>query len=169
MTQPDLLWRRVRAARCAAPAGQPVVLVVDSDPDVRLLVQYALRHDATVDVARSAATAVRIASDRTYDAVLVNLALPDATGLVVLKRLRFRAAAYRDVPVVALADHALPGDDQRTRQAGFDAHIAKPLRPESVRASLWSLLLHGDRSNGKPEHMRQRTPFRRARKMGKAS
>jgi len=169
MTQPDLLWRRARAARCAATAGQPVVLVVDSDPDVRLLVQYALRRDATVDVARSAATAVRMASDRTYDAVLLNLALPDATGLVVLKRLRFRAAAYRDVPMVALADHALPGEDQRTRQAGFNAYIAKPLRPETVRTSLRPLLPQRDRSNGKPESTRQRTPLRSMRKMERAS
>lgn len=168
MTQPDLLWRRVRAARRSAPAGQPVVLVVDSDPDVRLLVQYALRHDATVDVAGSAATAVRLASERTYAVVLVNLALPDATGLVLLKRLRFRAAAYRDIPVIAIADHALPGDDQRTRQTGFDAHIAKPLRPATVRSCLRRLLQRG-RSDERPGRSWQKTRLQRTKKMGKAS
>lgn len=148
MTEPDLLWRHVRAARREAPAGQPVVLLVDPDPETQLLVQYALRHDATVDVARSAADAVRMAVETAYDAMLINLALPDATGLVVLKRLRFRAA-YRTTPILAVADHALPGDTDRTKRAGFDACLAKPVEAETVRARVTSLLsqtTHSDAS-----------------------
>lgn len=139
MTQPDLLWRHVRAARQEAPAGQPVVLLVDPDPEARLLIQYALRHDCTVDVARSAAAAVRMATETTYDAVLANLALPDATGLVVLKRLRFRAA-YRVTPILAITDHALPGDTERTKRAGFDACFAKPIEAETVQARIKAAL-----------------------------
>lgn len=139
MTQPDLLWRHVRAARREAPAGQPVVLLVDPDPETQLLTQYALRHDATVDVARSAADAVRMATETTYDVVLANLALPDATGLVVLKRLRFRGA-YRTTPITAITDHALPGDTERTTRAGFDACLAKPIEAETIRARITEIL-----------------------------
>ncbi len=139
MTQPDLLWRRVRAARHEAPAGQPVVLLVDPDPEAQLLTQYALRHDATVDVARSAADGIRMATETTYDAVLVNLALPDATGLVVLKRLRFRGT-YRTTPITAITDHALPGDAERTTRTGFDAYLAKPIEAETIRARVTAIL-----------------------------
>jgi DNA-binding response OmpR family regulator len=139
MTQPDLLWRHVRAARREAPAGQPVMLLVDPDPEAQLLTRYALRHDATVDIARTAADAIRMATETTYDAVLVNLALPDAPGLVVLKRLRFRAA-YRTTPITAITDHALPGDTERTTRAGFDACLAKPIEAETIRARITAIL-----------------------------
>ena len=139
MTPPDLLWRHVHTARREAPAGQPVVLLADPDPEARLLIQYALRHDCTVDVAGSAAAAVRMATETTYDAVLANLALPDATGLVVLKRLRYRAA-YRATPILAITDHALPGDTERMKRAGFDACFAKPIQAETVQSRITAVL-----------------------------
>jgi DNA-binding response OmpR family regulator len=149
MTQPDLLWRHVRAARRKAPAGQPVLLLVDPDPEAQLLTQYALRHDATVDVAGSAADAIRMATETTYDAVLVNLALPDATGLVVLKRLRFRGT-YRTTPITAITDHALPGDAERTTRAGFDACLAKPIEAETIRLRVTAILSQRPTASDRP-------------------
>ncbi|PEN13262.1 hypothetical protein CRI94_11520 [Longibacter salinarum] len=135
---PDILWRHVRTARQSAPGDQPVTLVVDPDPEARLQVQYALRHDGDVDVAGTAEDAVRMATETAYDAVLISLSLPDATGMTVLKRLRFRAA-YRQIPMLAITNHSLPGDRERTERAGFDGFVAKPLRPEEVRARLTRL------------------------------
>jgi len=136
---PDTRWRQVRSARRSAPTEQPIALVVDPDPETRLLVEYALRHECTVDVATTAVGAVRMASETMYDAFFVNLALPGATGLVVLKRLRFRPA-YRSAPIIAVTDHLLPGDRERTLNDGFDACMSKPLQEETVRARVTTLL-----------------------------
>jgi len=137
---PDILWRRVRRARRSAPGGQPVLLVVDADPKVRLQVQYALRHDGEVDVATAAADAIRLATDAVYDAVLVSLDLPNADRDALLGHLSAHDG-YREVPVLAMADNA---DDGRRvpddRRAAFDGCVAKPLDPNSLQARLTRML-----------------------------
>ncbi|HHP7239196.1 response regulator [Longibacter sp.] len=137
---PDILWRRVRRARRSAPGGQPVILVVDPDPKVRLQVQYALRHDGEVDVATAAADAIRLASDAVYDAVLVSIDLSNEGRDALLEHLHAHDG-YRDVPVLAMADGTDNGRDvPDDRRSAFDGCVAKPLDPNSLQARLTRLL-----------------------------
>jgi CheY-like chemotaxis protein len=122
---PSVLFDRIRSAEKGAPTTRPLVLVVDDSVPDRLQMRDALRHEACTDSASTVEDAVRMATATRYDALLVNVSLPDDTGLSVLKRLRFRPA-YRDVPMVAMTSHTPAGDRERFLNAGFDAYVAKP-------------------------------------------
>lgn len=139
-TAPDDLWQRIRTAeRTAAAAERPLVLLVEGDPQTRLFAQDALRFDCRVDTAATAADALRMTEETAYDGLLVGVTLPDATGLIVLKRLRFRAS-YRKVPMIALSAHAVPGDRDRLVGAGFDAYVTKPYSRGVLRARVCDVL-----------------------------
>lgn len=146
-TAPNDLWQRIRAAERSAEQSadrsgsgeRPLVLLVEGDPQTRLFAQDALRFDCRVDTAATAADALRMTEETAYDGLLVGVTLPDATGLIVLKRLRFRAA-YRKVPMIALSAHAVPGDRERLVSAGFDAYVTKPYSRGALRAEVCGAL-----------------------------
>jgi CheY-like chemotaxis protein len=59
------------------------------------------------------------------EVVLCDIGLPGMDGYAVARALRADAAT-RDVTLVALTGYALPQDEQRAHEAGFDRHLAKP-------------------------------------------
>ncbi|MEO8844077.1 MAG: ATP-binding protein [Kofleriaceae bacterium] len=101
------------------------VLVVDDDPRVRDALAVLLdRAGAVVITADSAATArVRIADEAPH-ALVCDLAMPDEDGYSLLRELR---AAGSTIPAIALTAHASLADVQRSRAAGFEVHLAKPV------------------------------------------
>jgi CheY-like chemotaxis protein len=64
--------------------------------------------------------------ERLPDVVLMDIRLPDGDGITLLKEMRKWPALER-IPAVAVTAHAMAGDDERLRAAGFDAVITKPL------------------------------------------
>jgi CheY-like chemotaxis protein len=67
------------------------------------------------------------------DVALVDLGLPEFDGYELAKRVR-AATEGGDVRLVALTGYGLPDDHRRSRDAGFDAHIVKPVDPEQLAA-----------------------------------
>ena len=67
-----------------------------------------------------------LAVEHTPDLVLMDIQLPDADGVEVLRRLRTddRTAA---IPVLAVTAQAMLGDRERFLAAGFDGYVSKPL------------------------------------------
>ena len=97
----------------SAAHGAPRVLVVDdqigpADPLVRLLVCDGF----AIDCAATAAEALAFTTAASYDAIILDLCLPDVPGLVVLARLRARG---NDVPILVLTGF---GDAQAAHAAG---------------------------------------------------
>ncbi len=58
--------------------------------------------------------------------VILDISLPDMSGMDVLKRFRSLKTS-RDIPVIALSAHAMSGDRERFLEAGFDAYFSKPV------------------------------------------
>jgi signal transduction histidine kinase/CheY-like chemotaxis protein len=103
------------------------VLVVDDNVDagdslVALL--GLLGHD--VSVARDGYGAVEQARARTPELVFLDLGMPGIDGLETARRLRALPGG-RDIVIAALTGWGLAADRQRTREAGFDLHIVKPV------------------------------------------
>jgi two-component system CheB/CheR fusion protein len=63
--------------------------------------------------------------------VLCDIGLPDMDGYAVAKVLRCEAG-LKDTLLVALTGYALPADKERAAEAGFDAHLTKPVTVEGV-------------------------------------
>ena len=79
------------------------------------------------------------------DVILCDIGLPDMDGYDVARALRADEAS-RSTRLVALSGYAQPEDRQRARDAGFDAHVAKPPRIEELANTV-----AGNRRAGAPE------------------
>lgn len=119
------------------------VLVVDDEPDVRLMLRLALRvagHD--VDEVGTGADAVRALSDVAYDAVILDIHLPDMSGWEVLDRIR-RSPSRAGTPVVVVTADVSQRDRGRERTGAEVRVMFKPLDPDELVAQLESALTSG--------------------------
>jgi CheY-like chemotaxis protein len=116
------------------------VLVVDDEGDARDLLAAMLEGaGATVTVARSAGDALQALAGRPADVLLSDLAMPRGDGYELMREVRARGLADGLV-AVALSARARPEDRERARAAGFHAHVAKPVEPEALAATLRRLV-----------------------------
>jgi two-component system OmpR family response regulator len=113
------------------------VLVVDDEPSIRELLALALGYEGwDVRTAQDGAEAVEVTRQFRPDAVLLDVMLPDQSGLEVIGRLRAEAPG---LPVVFVT--ARDGEDRIAGlTAGGDDYITKPFRLEDVTARLGNLL-----------------------------
>jgi CheY-like chemotaxis protein len=111
------------------------VLVVDDEPDARELVQRMLEEcEARVVTAASAPEALEALDRERPDVLVSDIGMPGQDGYALIREIRAGAVPEtRDVPAVALTAFARPEDRQRALEAGYQAHLAKPVdAPELV-------------------------------------
>ena len=113
-------------------------------PDGRDIVQRMLQQShAEVLTADSADTAGEILADRPVDVLLSDIGMPGRDGYDLIRSLRTSdAARLREIPAAALTAFARPEDRDTALQAGYDAHVTKPVDPGE-------LLMVIDRLRGK--------------------
>ena len=136
---------RLPVSTAKAPSQAPVrrvsadgevslrILVVDDNEDAANSLGDILRimgHHA--EVAFGAAAALQVAADVDPDLVFLDIGLPEMDGYEVARRLR--RSLRRDVRLVALTGYGTEEDKRRSREAGFDEHVTKPLLPEAISA-----------------------------------
>jgi two-component system copper resistance phosphate regulon response regulator CusR len=114
------------------------VLVVDDEPEVADLVARAIREAAwACDVVATGAAALSAVHVYPYDAVVLDLGLPDMDGMEVCRRARKAGAA---MPIIMLtARHGL-GDRVRGLDVGADDYLSKPFAIEELLARLRALM-----------------------------
>ncbi|GAA0384458.1 DNA-binding response regulator [Acrocarpospora corrugata] len=114
------------------------VLVVDDDPAVRRSLTNALRRDGMdVGEAEDGLSALdRLARVR-YDALVLDVMLPEPNGLEVCRRLRDRGD---QTPILMLTARDLVADRVAGLDAGADDYLAKPFALEELRARLRALM-----------------------------
>jgi CheY-like chemotaxis protein len=107
------------------------VLVVDDNVDAADSMALLLAaFDMEVATVHEGLAAVEAACTFAPDAVLLDLGLPDLSGLEVARRMR--QALGKKVLLVAITAWGRPEDLRRTWEAGFDRHFLKPAEPEQV-------------------------------------
>jgi PAS domain S-box-containing protein len=114
------------------------VLVVDDEADARDLIRRILSDcNATVRTAASAAEALAEFRAGPPDVLVSDLGMPDVDGFELLARVRaLGRAGGGEVPAVALTAFARSEDRLRALEAGFMAHIAKPVEPSELIATV---------------------------------
>lgn len=112
-----------------------IVLLVDDQDDIRTLVKRYMTlwgvECVTAKNGREAVEQVRIAPvpDHAFDAIFMDLQMPEMDGLTAATTIRVDGFAG---PMVALTAHAMKGDAERCKDAGFDSYLSKPIQPESL-------------------------------------
>ena len=127
-------------AQSAHPASdRRTVLIVEDNRDAATSMQMLLQllgHEASV--AHPGQDAVRLAAARPFHLIFLDIGLPDIDGYEVARRLR-DDLGLRDVRLVALSGHGGEEDRRRSRAAGIDAHVIKPIVPELLEKLLAEL------------------------------
>ena len=107
--------------------------MVDDEPDARELVAAVLvRSGAQVRTASTVEDAIRQLIERRPDVLLSDIGLPNEDGYALIRRVR---EIDGEVPAGALTAYAGPEDRRRALEAGFHAHIAKPVDPADSGAA----------------------------------
>ena len=76
-----------------------------------------------------------------YDAVLMDMRMPEMDGLEATRTIRaMNREDAKTIPIIALTANAFDEDVQRSMQAGLNAHLSKPVEPEALFRTLESLI-----------------------------
>jgi CheY-like chemotaxis protein len=104
------------------------VLVVEDNAVNRMLIAtYLDEFDVSHDMVASVGTAILNLASKHYDAVLMDVMMPDLDGVEAARRIRALRAPAAEVPIVALVS-AKKGDRGVYLSAGMDAYVSKPIR-----------------------------------------
>ena len=99
-----------------------VLLVEDDVMTARIMAKLLRQNGYLVTTANSVASALGVRDDE-YNLIVSDIGLPDGTGLDLVRAIKLR----RDVPAIALTGYGMEGDVQRSLEAGFVAHLTKPV------------------------------------------
>ncbi|MDQ3804565.1 MAG: response regulator [Acidobacteriota bacterium] len=104
-------------------------LVVDDNPDITAMLAAVLRHAGyEVSTSHSAQDALEAALAKHFDVVVSDIGMPGMNGYELARALR-ALPEYDAVPMVAVTGFAMYDDRDRALEAGFDAHLSKPIAP----------------------------------------
>lgn len=106
--------------------GKPVVLVVEDNPDNMVTVKALLAEHHIVLEAINALEGIELAKEHVPDLILMDIALPDISGIDAFKKIR-EIPQLQQIPVIALTASAMTHDREAILSHGFDAFIAKPI------------------------------------------
>ncbi|MDB4874547.1 MAG: multi-sensor hybrid histidine kinase [Gemmatimonadetes bacterium] len=136
----------IKPVAAAAPVQRRRVLLVDDNVVNRQVATGLLtKLDCIVESAENGRIAVEMTAYRHYDVVFMDCMMPEMDGYEAARAIRRREAAgganARRISIVAMTANAMQGDRELCIESGMDDHVAKPVRPEHLRAALmrWSL------------------------------
>ena len=118
------------------------VLAVDDEPDALRLLQDVLQMaGARVSTATSAAMALEAAREGHPDVILADIGMPETDGYELIRQIRTSSdPGVRNIPAAALTAFARSEDRTRALQSGFEMHLAKPVDPGELVASVATLV-----------------------------
>ena len=116
-----------------------ILVIEDNLANMKLAVLLLGRAGHHLMSASDAETGIALAQTGEADLILMDLQLPGMDGLQATGVLKSNPATAH-IPVIALTALAMKEDRERSRQAGCDAYIAKPLRYQDLYAAIDALL-----------------------------
>ncbi|MBY0227672.1 MAG: response regulator, partial [Gemmataceae bacterium] len=119
---------------CEEAPARHILIVEDNRDGRESLAQLLKMLGHRVDTAEDGPAGVEAALSLRPEAALIDIGLPKLDGHAVAVRLRAELGA--GVLLIALTGHSQPEDRQRALEAGFDAHLAKPVEVDELQRLL---------------------------------
>ncbi|NMF97653.2 response regulator [Aromatoleum toluolicum] len=125
-------------------AGARVLLVEDNEINREFAIELLRSEGLEVDEAANGEEAVQRVQARDYDAVLMDIQMPVMDGLEAARRIRALAGApgvmdgerFAVLPIIAMTALAMAQDAEKSRAAGMNDHVTKPIAPDRLMATL---------------------------------
>lgn len=130
------MWRP-RQARLNEMSNEPLILAVDDEPGILRLIKLELSTQGfRVVTAENGQQALDMVEEHRPDIVLLDIVMPDMTGLEVMRKLRERS----NTPVILLTAKGSDADKVKGLEMGADDYLAKPFSPEELSARVRAVL-----------------------------
>ncbi|NNG04803.1 MAG: response regulator [Inquilinus sp.] len=108
-----------------------ILIVEDQEDNRRILRDTFGRAGFEVIEAAGGEAALRRAREESPHIILMDVQLPDIDGYSVARRIR-EVPSLREIPIIAVTSFAFTGDEERAREAGCTAYVAKPISPRRL-------------------------------------
>lgn len=124
--------------------GRHILLAEDVMINAEIMIMILSARGMKVDLAENGRIAVEKfenSAEGYYDAVLMDMRMPEMDGLEATRRIReMERSDARSIPMIALTANAFDEDVQRSMQAGLNAHLSKPIDANLLYETLESLI-----------------------------
>jgi CheY-like chemotaxis protein len=125
-------------------SGRRILLAEDMQVNAEIMTMVLEMKNMQVEHAqngRIALTKFEESEPYYYDAILMDMRMPEMDGLEATKRIRdLDREDAKQIPIIALTANAFDEDVQRSLQAGMNAHLSKPVEPERLYQTLEALI-----------------------------
>jgi two-component system, cell cycle response regulator DivK len=116
------------------------ILVVEDQEDNRQILRDLLASSGFLMIeAHDGQQALAMARSQRPDLILMDIQLPVVDGYEATRSIK-RDPELRHIPVIAVTSYALSGDEERAREAGCDAYVAKPYSTRHLLAKIGQFL-----------------------------
>jgi len=138
----DLPAKKLQAK--ADLTGRRILLAEDVAVNAEIMLMVLQMRQMEADHAENGKIAVELFSNHPegyYDAILMDMRMPEMDGLEATRVIRaMDRADAKTIPIIALTANAFDEDVQRSMQAGLNAHLSKPVQPETLFETLETLI-----------------------------
>jgi PAS domain S-box-containing protein len=125
--------------RMRSGIGVRILLVEDHDDTSRALTRLLKRQGYEVSNADSIASALDAVQHQKFQLLVCDIGLPDGTGFQLIEQVR----KHTRTPALALSGFGMEEDVRKSRQAGFEGHLTKPVNFQKLEAAIWQLTSKG--------------------------
>ena len=112
--------------RYIPPTNKKVLIVEDNDLNMKLFNDLLEAHGYRTLQTKDGVEALALAREHRPNLILMDIQLPEVSGLEVTKWLK-EDDELRAIPVIAVTAFAMKGDEEKIRDGGCEAYIAKPI------------------------------------------
>ena len=140
-----------REKKRASLLGRRILLAEDMEINAEIIMDVLEMEGIEADHAENGRIAVEMFADSdefTYAAILMDVRMPEMDGLEAASTIRaMNRADAKKIPIIALTANAFDEDVQRSLQAGMNAHLTKPVEPNSLYQVLGELIYKAENAD----------------------
>ncbi|MEY2606765.1 MAG: hypothetical protein QOH31_4592 [Verrucomicrobiota bacterium] len=127
-----------------------ILLAEDNEVNQRVALYQLRMLDHQVDLARNGVEALKLFDENEYDAVLMDIHMPELDGYAATAEIRRREGDRKRTPIIAMTANALPEDREKCLAVGMDDHLAKPVQASALVRVLEQWVANTEPANIEP-------------------
>jgi len=120
-------------------SAKTILYVEDNEFNRKIVRDLLKRTKYELIEAHDGEAGVATAIEKKPDLILMDIQLPKISGMEAMRQIRADSATAQ-TPIIAITSFALSGDDQKAKEAGATAYLAKPYSPFDLLKAIRSLL-----------------------------
>ena len=121
-------------------SSKPKVLLVEDNLTNKVITSLFLKEICDIEHAGSGNAAIELCEKNDYDLILMDINLGSGiNGIETVERIK-KIRNYISVPFVAVTGYAMPGDEEKLLDLGFEKYLAKPFKKDQIVSLVKSIL-----------------------------